>query len=112
MSGHDHHNDTGEMLEDPAAAPTWVIGLMSVGLLAFTFLALQGVETIGSKSEFARKQLQIEPPELMNLIETQEARINRAAHWERVVVDGQEIDRYLTIPIDEAMRAIATEAGG
>ena len=104
-----HH---GEDHDDPAAAPTWVIGLMSVGLLIFTFFALHGVETVAGKNERELKQMRIEPQELLDLVAEQDARINRSAHWERVVVDGQEMDRYLTIPIDDAMRAMAREAGG
>ena len=110
MRDHHAHNTSGDA-DDPSAAATWIIGFMSVALFVFTFFALHGVERVAGRAEVERKQLTVEPQELEDLVEAQEARINRAPHWERLVVDGQEMDRYLVIPIEDAMFIVASEAG-
>jgi flagellar biosynthesis/type III secretory pathway M-ring protein FliF/YscJ len=106
MSEVDRHSLTDR--EDPAAGPTWVIGLIGVLLLVVAILIIVAVMYRSLAMEFQRKMSAEAPQELEELRQKQTARLTGPPRWE-IRPDSPEGGRSLVIPIDQAMQAMAAE---
>jgi hypothetical protein len=106
MSEVDRHSLTDR--DDPAAGPTWVIGLIGVLLLVVAILVIAAVTYRSLTLEFEQKVSAQAPQELEELRREQTARLTDPPRWEIRPGSG-EGERSLVIPIEQAMKAMAEE---
>jgi len=109
MSEVDRHSLTDR--EDPAAGPTWVIGLVGVLLLVVAILVVAAVMYRSLALEFEQKVSAQAPEELEALRREQTARLTDPPRWE-IRPDSGEGGRSLVIPIEQAMEAFVEETAG
>jgi hypothetical protein len=95
--------------EDPAAGPTWVIGLIGVLLLVVAIFVIAAILYRSLALEFEQKVSARVPRELEELRREQSARLTDPPRWE-IRPDSPEGGRSLVIPVDQAMAAMAAEA--
>jgi hypothetical protein len=102
------HTNNSRRHEDPAAGPTWVIGLIGVVLFVAIVLAVAALLLRVVAMEFEQKVAAEPPRELMELRARQEARLTDPPRWE-LRPDSPEGGRSLVIPIEQAMNAFVEE---
>jgi hypothetical protein len=106
MSEVDRHSLTDR--EDPAAGPTWVIGLIGALLLVVVILVIAALLYRSASMEFEQKVSGEAPRELTELRRDQTARLTDPPRWE-IRPDSGEGGRSLVIPIEQAMEAFVEE---
>ncbi|MDY7110405.1 MAG: hypothetical protein SYC29_17385 [Planctomycetota bacterium] len=106
MSEVDRHILTDR--DDPAAGPTWVIGLIGVLLLVVAILVTAALMYNSLAREFEQKVGAEAHRELEALRRDQTARLTDPPRWE-IRPDSGEGERSLVIPIEQAMEAMAAE---
>jgi len=94
--------------EDPAAGPTWVIGLIGIVLFVAIVLAIAALLFRVVSAEFEQKVAGEPPRELLQLRARQAARLADPPRWE-LRPDSPEGGRSLVIPIEQAMAAFVEE---
>jgi len=105
------HTNNSKRHEDPAAGPTWVIGLIGVVLFVAIALAIAALLFRVVSAEFEQKVAAEPPRELLQLRARQAARLTDPPRWE-LRPDSPEGGRSLVIPIEQAMAAFVEETAG
>lgn len=103
--------------EDPIPSATWLVGFIGAVLLTVIFLGIVSIFRGAVADTVQTNVLDVEPLDLQRLEARQLQRIDGEPRWmvRRAVdengVEGPETSRRLVIPIDEAMRLVASDLG-
>lgn len=101
--------------DDPLTGPTWIIAFLGAVLLAVIMLGLTALYYNAKREEDTVKIITRDPQELLDLRQSQQARLTGEPRWEEelVKVEGQEKEQIvprLVIPIDQAMELMVKES--
>jgi hypothetical protein len=95
--------------DDPAAGPTWFIGIVGAVLLVFTVLVVAVIYFNFDAAELEEKVINREPEQLSELRAAARVRLDDYGQHDFVV--GEETEKRFHIPISEAMSLVADEYG-
>jgi hypothetical protein len=104
---YDHHPDDHD---DPAAAPTWTIGIVSTILFVATVLFVAALYFFVYNAEVDEKYIQQSYDDLEQLYSEQQDRLTAGPHIELRPENAEtEQPRSIVIPIDRAMDLVIEE---